>query len=78
MILDPHYMDVIEWTDKLNLFGNIGTGTAQKLDDPDDWQNWALNLVGDPDEIGLDTPNPYDFDDWREWASLFFLTQELT
>ena len=77
MILDPNYMDVCEWTDKLNSFFEIGTGTTQKLEDPEEWVDWALNLVGDPDLIGQDTPNPYDFDNWREWASLFFLTQEL-
>lgn len=78
MILDPHYMDVTEWTDQMAKFQEIGTGTTQKLEDPDEWRDWALNLIGDPDFVGFDTPNPYDFDDWREWASLFFLTQELT
>lgn len=79
MILNPLYFDdVCEWTDRMNSFVQIGTGTTQKLLDPKDWQNWAMNLVGDPDFIGFDTPNPYDFEDWREWASLFFLTQELT
>ena len=77
MILNPYYMDVIEWTDKLALFPDIGNGTTQKLEDPARWQEWAANLIGDPDDIGWDTPNPYDFDDWREWAAAFFLTQEL-
>jgi len=77
MILDPNYMDVIEWTDRLNSFVEIGTGTAEKLEKPSEWKEWALSLVGDPDDIGQDTPNPYDYDNWREWAMLFFLTQEL-
>lgn len=77
MILNPYYMDVFEWTDNMNQFYEIGTGTMQKLLRAEDWQNWAMNLVGDPDEIGRDAPIPYDFDDWREWASLFFLTQDL-
>lgn len=77
MILNPYYMNVIEWADSLNRFQEIGTGTAEKLEDPENWQEWAMNLVGDPDLIGQDAPVPYDFDDWREWASLFFLTQEL-
>jgi len=77
MIVDPKYMEVIEWTDAMNGFYEIGTGTVQRLLDPDEWQEWAQNLVGDPDEVGRDAPVPYDFDDWREWASLFFLTQDL-
>ena len=77
MILNPYYMDVIEWSDKLALFPEVSNGTTQKLEDPEKWQDWATNLIGDPDDIGWDTPNPYDFDDWREWAAAFFLTQEL-
>lgn len=77
MILNPYYMDVFEWTDRIASFVELGNGTTQKLEHASEWQDWALNLVGDPDDIGQDTPNPYDFTDWREWASLFFLTQEL-
>ena len=58
-------------------FYEIGTETAEKLMHPDEWQDWASSLIGDPDFIGLDAPDPYNFDDWREWAQLFFLTQEL-
>jgi len=77
MILNPYYMGVIEWTNGMNSFYEIGTGTVQSLEKEEDWQEWAMNLVGDPDEIGRDAPNPFDFEDWREWASAFFLTQEL-
>ncbi len=77
MILDPTYMDVIEWTDEMAKFTEIGNGTTQKLLDPAEWQSWAMNLIGDPDEIGRDAPVPYDFDDWRKWAFAFFLTQDL-
>jgi hypothetical protein len=77
VILNPNYMGVIEWTDQMAKFTLIGNSTTQKLVDPDNWQDWAMNLVGDPDDIGQDAPNPYDFEDWRDWAELFFLTQEL-
>lgn len=77
MILNPYYMDIFDWTDSMNQFFEVGTGTAQKLEDAEDWQDWAQNLIGNPDEIGRDAPVPYDFHDWREWGSLFFLTQEL-
>jgi hypothetical protein len=58
-------------------FPALGTSTTEKLEDPDKWQDWAVSLIGDPDDIGQDAPDPYQYDDWREWASLFFLTQEL-
>lgn len=77
MILNPDYMGVVEWADRLAMFHEIGNGTTSKLNDPDKWQAWAMNLIGDPDEIGRDAPNPFQFEDWREWAYAFFLTQEL-
>lgn len=77
MILNPKGMEVIEWTDQMAKFSEIGNGTTQKLTDPEKWQDWAMNLVGDPDEIGQDSPVPYDFDEWQDWAELFFLTQDL-
>ena len=78
MILDPNYFDSFkEFSDRLNQFPEIGTGTAQKFNEGDDWRDWAQNLVGDPDEVGRDAPVPYDFEDWRDWAELFFLTEEL-
>lgn len=77
MILNPNHMDVIEWTDQMAKFTEIGNGTTQKLLDPEEWREWAINLIGDPDFIGFDTPNPLDFENWRDWAELFFLTQEL-
>jgi len=77
VILNPDYMDVIEWTDRMSEFFEIGGGTTSKLNDPDKWQAWAVNLIGNPDEIGRDAPNPFQFNDWRKWAYAFFLTQEL-
>lgn len=77
MILDPYYMDVIEWTDSIALFTELGDSTTAKLEDPEKWQDWATNLIGDPNEIGRDAPDPYQFDDWRKWVDAFFLTQDL-
>jgi hypothetical protein len=70
-------MDVLEWTDRMANFTEIGNSTTQKLIDPDKWQDWAMNLVGDPDETGRDAPDPYGFNDWRKWADAFFLSQDL-
>ncbi len=77
MILDPYHMDVIEWTDKMSSFYIVGNSTTMTLMDPENWREWVINLLGNPDPIGQDAPNPYDYDDWRKWAAAFFLSQEL-
>ena len=75
MILNPQGMEVIAWTDAMNLLLSINDSV--KLADPDDWRVWANNLLGEADRLGQDMPDPAGFDDWREWAELLFLTIEL-
>jgi hypothetical protein len=77
MIIHPEYMNVMDWADVMNLLVDRET-PVEKLDHPDNWQRWAMNLVGEPDLIGQNAPDPYAFDDWREWAMRFFSTVELT
>lgn len=78
MILNPYYMDLLDWADSVNSFYSIAGSTPEKLDDPNEWQEWAMQYVGDPDLLGQNAPSPYDFDDWREWASRLFQTFDLT
>ncbi len=77
-VLDPRYFDdVVEWSDRFALlYGS--SEPIEKLDDPDKWQDWAVNIVGRPGTLGFNAPNPYWFNDWKEWASRLFQTVELT
>jgi hypothetical protein len=34
----------------------------------DDWQDWAVGFVRASDFTQRVVPDPYQFDDWREWA----------
>ncbi len=71
MNIDPLGMTVIEWTDRMALPVS-GTGTTiERLDDPNEWQDWAAELLDTPNLEGQNAPNPYQFDDWREWAMRF-------
>ena len=45
---------------------------------PEVWQEWALCIVGGQDRLGQDSPDPYQFDDWREWAERLFETQDFS
>ncbi len=35
----------------------------------DDWQNWGMMFFNNPVLDALVPPNPYAFDDWREWGT---------
>lgn len=70
LTIDPHGMDVIEWTDRV---GNDleGFGTIPALDRPEDWKEWARAVIQDSEIAATQPPNPETYDDWREWAERF-------
>lgn len=72
MIIDPRGMkDVVEWADFLLLpLSFIGVQPRQ-LDDPNDWQQWAYNVVQTASLEQFQVPDPRYFDDWMEWAFRF-------
>ena len=69
-------MTVIEWTDRMALLYD-SMALVERLDDAEQWQDWATNLLDTPSLEGQNTPNPYDFEDWVEWASRFNQAVEL-
>ena len=85
-IIDPRGFDnVIEWADfmagALGFFSDPEEGADdnfERLDDPDEWQDWAMGVFGGSDDLGQDVPDPHAYDDWREWASVLFLTTNFT
>lgn len=78
MILNPYYQELLDWADSILSFYEMSGTSATKLNDPKEWQDWAMQFVGDPDNLGQNAPTPYEFDDWREWASRLFQTFDLT
>lgn len=66
----PVNMTVIEWADQMtnevSQFGDI-----IKLENPEDWQFWALSVILSNEQWEAVIPNPFNYTDWREWAELF-------
>lgn len=69
--VDPRLADdVVQWSDYM--WPTIEEfGVPSRLMSEDDWQNWASGLLSIAGFAGLNTPNPFQFDDWREWAFRF-------
>lgn len=74
MIVDPRPMTVKQWTDQMTLqlsaFGSVG-----RLDDENDWQRWAENVILLVNLPSLNI-NPFLFSDWKEWAIRFLQVAE--
>jgi hypothetical protein len=60
-------MTLTDWADSVIL--TVGDAWAYgRLDDEARWQDWATGLVRSPTFSARNLPDPYRFDDWREWA----------
>ena len=68
-MIDPRGLDLQEWADAV-LLAYTGSWALGRLDDPDRWQDWAVGFVRTPDFAKRVLPDPYQFSDWFEWASL--------
>lgn len=78
MIIDPRGFgdDVIAWTDRMVLLIERDVENMPRLDNPDNWRQWAQALWGEPDQTGQSAPDPDDFETWQEWAERLFQTQD--
>lgn len=63
---DPRYMEFDQWASLMvELYG------AQNLVIPTpevNWKDWAAGLLAIDIFTNEAAPNPYVFDDWKEWA----------
>lgn len=75
MIIDPRgFETVTQWADFMVPLFEQTSENFPRLDDPEEWQQWAATVFGDVDPIGQDAPDPYTYDNWREWAQRLFAT----
>ena len=81
MIINPRgFTQFRDWADQMS---NIIQNEVPQFQiilpwqaDEDVWRDWAMCIVGGQDRLGQDSPNPWEFDDWREWAERLFETQD--
>ena len=64
MIPYPEGMSFRDWADQVSY--ELEPWVPVSRVETDDWQDWGSRLLRSA-ELG-ETPNPYDFTDWRTWA----------
>ncbi len=71
MSVDPRGMTLTQWADAvvLTLGGNYGFG---KLGSEAEWQDWAAGIVRAQPFVQRNPPNPYGFNDWRDFAERIY------
>ena len=86
MIIHPRGFgdDFMAWADQMSFLIQEDVPQFLKFDaaidsqDPNAWREWAMCIVGGQDRLGQDSPNPYQFDTWQEWAERLFETQDFS
>jgi hypothetical protein len=66
-MIDPRGMTLIDWVDSVILVVNDAWAFGRVIDE-NDWQKWALGFLNASPFSTRAVPDPFQFDDWREWA----------
>lgn len=66
-MINPRGMTLRDWADSVIL--SVGDAWSfGKLEDESRWQDWAVGFVRASNFTQRAVPDPYGFNDWREWA----------
>lgn len=75
-MVNPEGMALRDWADSVILaVGNAWS--FGRLDDEEHWRDWASAFVRAPTFAPQVVPDPYGFDDWREWAMRAYVALEV-
>lgn len=69
-MIDPRFIALSDWAAQMSI-DLEGFGTVPRLDNPDNWQDWAQRVISANPGLQFAAPDPRDFTDWREWAARF-------
>ena len=62
----PTNMSLMDWSSQV-ILDLDSYGVFGRLQDPARWQDWGVQFLNNT-TIGRNLPNPYGFNDWKEWA----------
>ena len=66
-MIDPRGMTLRDWCDSVVL-DRSDAWSFPVLKDEAGWQDWAVSFLRAARPSRQAPPDPYQFDDWREWA----------
>lgn len=69
MRIDPINMTLLDWVDNVS-FGLRQYGLIPQLTG-EDWVDWANHVNQVPGIQQQQPPEPFGYDDWKEWAVYF-------
>jgi len=71
LLTDPRFHKLKDWAD-FTVFDLEKYGPIPQLEKETEWQNWAAGIIGINGISQQNPPSPYQYDNWRDWASRFY------
>lgn len=69
-MIDPRNMDITLWSDATaQQLATLGPMPA--LHSPQEWLEWAVQVIQTPQVARFSPPDPRGFPNWFEWACRF-------
>lgn len=66
-MINPRNMSLTDWADSV-ILSTSDAWSFGKLEDEARWQDWAIGFVRASNFTQQVVPDPYQFEDWRDWA----------
>ena len=66
-MINPRNMTLTDWADSV-ILASSDAWSFGKLEDEARWQDWAIGFVRASPFTQQAIPDPYLFEDWRDWA----------
>lgn len=72
-MISPRGMELRDWCDSMTFDLEVqSNGSVPRLNGLD-WRSWAVRAIALTAQRQQDAPDPYGFEDWRDWAERFQL-----
>jgi len=70
-MIHPAHMQLRDWADAI-ILSVVDAWSYGRLDNEDDWQAWGTTFIRADKFVQLNPPDPYEYDNWRDWAERMF------
>lgn len=66
----PYGLELRDWADQV-ILDLDSFGSFAKLMNDEEWKDWAVQWVANTGLSTYSPPNPYQFNNWQDWAERF-------
>lgn len=76
LLVRPTNLQFEDWSDQVNFDLSSIDGVLPIVGAESEWEQWAENILTNPNIGKYNPPNPQFFNQWQEWAEHFVRSLE--